>query len=159
MTSSWWLGQQIVKPVQYRNNCRCPTLRNITGHTLRVSYWWNVIYIIDRNIALVGKRIAIFTRIDIRGLYCFISQSSQLTTIQGAIFSPYVTSIVRIWCICECVYITTHHPTPANVDMHQWIESVLAQIIACRLFGVKPLSEPMSGYCQLDPKEQTSVEF
>ena len=24
-----------------------------------------------------------------------------------------------------------------------------------RLFGAKPLSEPVIGYCQLDPKEQT----
>ena len=28
-----------------------------------------------------------------------------------------------------------------------------------RLFGAKPLSKPMSGYCQLDPKEQISVNF
>ena len=27
----------------------------------------------------------------------------------------------------------------------------LVQITACRLFGDKPLSEPMLDYCQLDP--------
>ena len=30
----------------------------------------------------------------------------------------------------------------------------IVQIMACRLFGTKPLSKPIQGYCQLDPKEQ-----
>ena len=43
--------------------------------------------------------------------------------------------------------------------MHHWIRSALVQIMACRLFGAKPLSEPVLGYCWLDPSEQTSVKF
>ena len=43
--------------------------------------------------------------------------------------------------------------------MRQWIGSALGQIMACRLFGAKPLSKPVLGYCQLDRKEQTSVKF
>ena len=31
--------------------------------------------------------------------------------------------------------------------------------MACRLFGAKPLPEPMLTYCQLDPYEQTSLKF
>ena len=31
--------------------------------------------------------------------------------------------------------------------------------MACRLFGAKPLSEPMLGFCQLDPKEQNFGEI
>ena len=31
--------------------------------------------------------------------------------------------------------------------------------MACRLFGAKPLSEPMLPYYQLDPKEHISVKF
>ena len=31
--------------------------------------------------------------------------------------------------------------------------------MACRLFGAKPLSKPMLGYCWLDNEEQTSVYF
>ena len=31
--------------------------------------------------------------------------------------------------------------------------------MACRLDGAKLLSEPMLEYCQLDPWEQTSVNF
>ena len=30
--------------------------------------------------------------------------------------------------------------------------------MACHLVGAKPLSEPMLDYCQLEPREQTSVE-
>ena len=43
--------------------------------------------------------------------------------------------------------------------MRQWIGSALLQIMACRLFGVKPLSKPMLGYCQLDSWEQVSIKF
>ena len=43
--------------------------------------------------------------------------------------------------------------------MCQWIGSALVQIMACHLFGAKPLSKPMLGYCQLNPKQQTSVKF
>ena len=35
--------------------------------------------------------------------------------------------------------------------MRQWLGSTLVQIIVCRLFGAKPLSKPMVGYCQMDP--------
>ena len=38
---------------------------------------------------------------------------------------------------------------PSAAYMRQWIVSVLAQILACRLFGAKPLSKPTLGYCQL----------
>ena len=31
--------------------------------------------------------------------------------------------------------------------------------MACRLFGAKPLPEPILPYCQLDPKEHISVNF
>ena len=31
--------------------------------------------------------------------------------------------------------------------------------MACRLFGAKPLSKPMQGYCELDPKEHISMNF
>ena len=37
--------------------------------------------------------------------------------------------------------------------MCQWIGSALVQIMACHLFGAKPLSKPMLCYSQLDSKE------
>ena len=40
---------------------------------------------------------------------------------------------------------------PSDAYMRQWIGAALVQIMARRLFGAKPLSEPMLGYCQLDP--------
>ena len=43
--------------------------------------------------------------------------------------------------------------------MHRWTGSALFQIMACRLDGAKPLSEPMLTYCQWDPKEHISRKF
>ena len=36
---------------------------------------------------------------------------------------------------------------------------LLVQIMDCRQIGAKPLCEPMLGYYQLNPWEQTSVKF
>ena len=41
--------------------------------------------------------------------------------------------------------------SPSAAYMRQRIGPALVQIMACRLFGAKPLSKPMLGYCQLDP--------
>ena len=41
----------------------------------------------------------------------------------------------------------------------QWTGSSLVQVMACHLFGAKPLPEPMQPYCQLDSWEQISVKF
>ena len=58
------------------------------------------------------------------------------------------------------IYIVDFKLSPFNAAyMRQLIGLKLVQTKACRLFGAKPLSEPMLGYCQLDPKVQTSVEF
>ena len=57
----------------------------------------------------------------------------------------------------ESHYINSSPPSDPN--MRPWIGSVLGQIMACRLFDAKPLSAPMLGNCQIDPKEQTSVKF
>ena len=40
---------------------------------------------------------------------------------------------------------------PSSTYMPRWTGSALVQIMACRLFGAKPLSKPMLGYCQLEP--------
>ena len=40
---------------------------------------------------------------------------------------------------------------PSAAYMRQWVGSALIQIMACRLFGARPLSKQMLGYCQLDP--------
>ena len=48
---------------------------------------------------------------------------------------------------------------PSAAYMRQWTGLALVQIMARRLFGTKPLSKPMLGYCQLDPYEYISVKF
>ena len=48
---------------------------------------------------------------------------------------------------------------PSAAYMRKWTGSALVQVMACRLFGAKPLPEPMPVYCWLDPYEQTSVKF
>ena len=42
-------------------------------------------------------------------------------------------------------------PVPSAVYMHWWTGSTLVQIMACRIVGAKPLSEPMLEFCSLDP--------
>ena len=48
---------------------------------------------------------------------------------------------------------------PIVAYMRHCIGSPLVQITACRLFGYRPSSKPMLGYCQLGHKEQTSVKL
>ena len=43
--------------------------------------------------------------------------------------------------------------------VRRWTASALVQVMACHLFGTKPLPEPILTYCQLDPEEQTSVKI
>ena len=40
-------------------------------------------------------------------------------------------------------------PRPGDAYMRQCNKLSLVQIMACRLFGAKPLSEPVLTYCQL----------
>ena len=48
---------------------------------------------------------------------------------------------------------------PSAAYKHQWIESALVQIMACRLFCAKPLCKPVLGYCQLDPRNKLHWNF
>ena len=43
--------------------------------------------------------------------------------------------------------------------MCEWTGSSLVEVIACRLFGAKPLSVAMLAYCQLDSGKQIIVRF
>ena len=49
--------------------------------------------------------------------------------------------------------------SPSDAYMPQWTGSALVQVMACHLFGAKPLPELMLTHCQLDPQEQISVKF
>ena len=48
----------------------------------------------------------------------------------------------------------THLPLAGAAYMSQWIESAFVQIMACRIFGAKPLAKPMLGYRTLRNKLQ-----
>ena len=48
---------------------------------------------------------------------------------------------------------------PSAAYMRQWIVSALVQIMACRLYGAKPLYEPMLDYYQLGPLGTTVSEI
>ena len=74
----------------------------------------------------------------------------------------YVFPYWQGWCSSDilmfsCMVINSSPPSDAC--MHQWTGSAMVQVMTCRLFGVKPLPEPMLIYCQLDPLEQISVKF
>ena len=63
--------------------------------------------------------------------------------------SRYWSSSVRPYSIIRSQWVNSSPPNAAY--MHQWIVSALLQIMACRLYGAKPLSEPMLDYYQLNP--------
>ena len=49
--------------------------------------------------------------------------------------------------------------SPSGVYMHQLIGSALLQIMACRLFCAKPLSEPMLEYCHLNGTIRNTLQW
>ena len=49
--------------------------------------------------------------------------------------------------------------SPNDAHIRQQKKPLSVHIIACRLFGAKPLSEPMLGYFPLDPKGHISTKF
>ena len=74
----------------------------------------------------------------------------------------------------QCVYVSTissndgllpvqhqafNSSPPSAAYMRQWTGSALVQVVACHVFGAKPLPEPMLAYCQLVCWEQISVKF
>ena len=60
------------------------------------------------------------------------------------------------WSVC---FLCLNSLRPSDAYMRHQPRPWMVQIMACRLFGAKPLSEPMPYYCQLDPLQQTSIEL
>ena len=72
---------------------------------------------------------------------------------QGAMFSSQdPTIIVTPLCIVNSL-------KPSDAYMLRQPSTSLVQITAWRLYSAKPLSRPVLKYCQLDPCEQTSMNF
>ena len=51
----------------------------------------------------------------------------------------------------------THYPLVPHISVNE-LGQQLVHVMACRLFGAKPLPEPMLAYCQLDYREQISLK-
>ena len=64
-----------------------------------------------------------------------------------SIFQAYMCHF--LWCRTWIIPFKLSPPSAAYKC--QWIESALVQIMACRLFGAKPLSKPTLDYYQMDP--------
>ena len=78
-------------------------------------------------------------------------------TWHGAV-TPHMSSVTWWHNYTEEVF---NSSAPNAAYMRQWSVSVpsLVHVMACHLFGAKPLSEPMLVYCQLNSREQISVKF
>ena len=80
----------------------------------------------------------------------------------AADLSKYIVIFVDIFWVfhgsdLDAVVFNSLRPSDAYM-CHKHSPS-LFHIMACRLDGAKPLSEPMLQYCWLDSREQTSVTF
>ena len=96
----------------------------------------------------VGKNFKYHWHLPMLGSHCLTSVLEELHW--------DLIGMVDNWPACTGV----NASPPSATYMRQWIGSALVQIImACRLFGAKPLSKPMLVYCQLYPYDQTSVKF
>ena len=62
-------------------------------------------------------------------------------------------------CLKQAMVLLVNSLRLRDAYMHHQMRPSLVQIMACRLFGAQPLSEPMLDYCQLDPCEHKSVKF
>ena len=74
-------------------------------------------------------------------------------------YTPIDFSLVRFCGIHPRAISWVNSSSPSAAYMRQWSGSALVQVMACCLFGTKPLPEPMLVYCHLDSWEHTSVKF
>ena len=68
--------------------------------------------------------------------------------------SNWIISLLQ-WLLFHCICKQMLGPT----HMRKWMESASVHMMACDLFGCKPISKSMLCYFQLDPQKQTSVKF
>ena len=75
-------------------------------------------------------------------------------------FKLYISSICISWISANCNwYICFFNASPPSVPyMPRWTGSSLVSIMACRLFGCKPLSKPKMTSHRWKPTEPTSMK-
>ena len=71
--------------------------------------------------------------------------SYNVPLLQRIISTPYNMMWLQYW--CASVWYNSSPPSAAC--MRQWTRQASVQIMACRLFGAKPLPKPMLTFCQL----------
>ena len=72
------------------------------------------------------------------------------------IFQLQRMNILSVLCAVQC---SLTHLGPRNAYMRLWTIPPLVQIMACQLFGAKPLSKSIMAYCQLDLMEHISMKY
>ena len=87
--------------------------------------------------------------------WCYKVIWSVLNLLKPLIFPSILCSLL---CVLMTGCIVNSSPLSAAY-MRQGTGSALVPIMACRLFGAKPLFRPMLGYCQLDHWEHTLVQI
>ena len=63
-------------------------------------------------------------------------------------------AFVNVICKEALIFFCPQHVNsspPSATYMHQWTGTSLIPIMACHLFGAKPLPEPILTYCQMNP--------
>ena len=148
----------------------------LTRHTRYLA--WCLIWLSDKKYVFMiircmgpgvlpkGDVVSLVTGQHCSGMYislCLLSQGSQYLHISrgkiGSIcdkeylISPLVPHIsIYISQGKKEVYMIRNISPPLSATyMGLWIRWALVKIMACRLFGAKPLSEPMLGFWQLEP--------
>ena len=83
------------------------------------------------------------------------SHAANFSLISAALSLRYIKTLNMLNCFTHHKrYVHISNSCPASVVyIRQWIGSALVQIMACRLFGDKPLSKPSVGYYQLGPRK------
>ena len=86
------------------------------------------------------------------GPYCKYGTKSSVNKLFNMTFrSPvFIWHKTRLTVPPNEIHQKLNSSTPSAAYMHQWTGSALVQVMACRLFGAKPLPEPMLTYCRLD---------
>ena len=127
----------------------------------RSAAYWSLCYWYIHNLIVLQWYCSMLLRncIHFAAMCYFTLHKTMLIIIYFIASLEYHFPISIPWLSNENTNSTFKSSPPSAAYMYLWMGSALVQIMACRLFGAKPLFKPMLVYCQLNPKEQTSVKF
>ena len=98
----------------------------------------------------------------VRWIYMFIYDICTLTSAHFTVFyleEPLSINIPPRYSQNKSDKSALNSSPSSGTYMGEWTRSALIQEMACRLFGTKPLPEPVLAYFQLDSWEQISMQF